>query len=215
MRFKGYRVFGFPRSGSCVTAYLVGTNFFGLKALVKSSVSNTTSVDEIAKCRKNNHAIICTWRNFMHSAKSLYEIRSRFGVGDIPFSDFLDTPLRKMPRISACQKPIVFNDGNSKRVSEVVTAAWSDREDTVREWWARSLEFWTKQSIGASDVLVTNYESLVSEFHGTMLRIAVFLGSEKRSFENRDDRVGIYSVGGDCANVPERSRAVLGLDNKA
>lgn len=213
MRFNGYRVFGFPRSGSCITAYLIGTNFFGLKTLDRASVSNVSSALVIEKARKNNQAIICTWRNFVHSAKSLYAIRSRFGIGDISLADFMDTPLKKMPRVSGCQTPIVFNNGDTKEVSDLVRSSWNDREDTVREWWTKCIEFWTKQAIGSQDILVTNYESLVSEFHGTMLRIAVFLGSDKRAFVNRDERVGIYPVGGDCANVLERNREVLGFDN--
>lgn len=190
MRYKGYRVQGVPRSGNHYLAHLVGINFFNLKNIRLGIVGH----DLGGHIGSGNPAVFYIWRQFDAVARSIYDMRARFGIGDITYEDLLARPLNELCTYD-CTADHTYNAGIREERQKVHRDFMGRNRMTLKEFWTKHRDNWLAFAAKHPQVLVFQYEKLLSDFEAQMSRIAVYLESDLTEFQDVRERVGWYTTG--------------------
>lgn len=185
MRYTSFKICGFPRAGSNYVCYLIGSNFFGHTRLKNDLVTHALSWHTAPK----GSALIYLRREFEGVARSLWKFRGRFGFGDCSFEEFIETRLCDLPRVTNTPASTI-NWIGSKTHGRESNNLLVYRKCRLVECWEEHVRFGVESS--KNNVLLLDYERMLSNFHEEMLRVAKYLGSDKTSFEDTKERVGFY-----------------------
>jgi hypothetical protein len=190
MRYHSYRVFGAVRSGNCYLAYLIGNNFFDLNTLITDLIEHTPSPYDPGP----RIASFYVWRKFDDFSRSFYNLRTRFGIGNVTYEEFLQKPLGELCTF-VFESDCTCNHGDRTQRSYDRRTAFADSTVTIKQYWTTHLRKWFDYARTREDVLVVSYDALVAEFEGTMHSIALHLGTPKQKFRNVKERIGWYPTG--------------------
>lgn len=168
---KDVSVKGHPRSGTHYLRRVVSLNF-----RVRMSNQNHHGLPS----RKNTRKVIYIRRDFEDVAKSIWDLRERFGAGAETFEDFKDTPWKQQFR--RFEPSLLELGSHRRRKTKMVKtdAMFKKQSRTPREYHAMHIAAWER----CPDVLIVDYEKLTSSFEEEMSRVAEFLGSDVSEFKD-------------------------------
>ncbi len=121
-------------------------------------------------------------REFDGVARSMWNLKERFGIGAGTFEEFVDTPWKDQ---WTKHPPSLMSLGSHERrkLKEVPTDGhFRSIAMTPRQYHKHHVKKWTE--FGASSLTIVDYDRLVADFDAEMQIIASALGSSKTSFEN-------------------------------
>ena len=195
-KYKNFMVVGMPRSGNHYLAHLVGINFFGRTTIPKKVVLHHLPNEAALEQPEGPFVTFYCYRSFEGFSKSFYNLRARFGMGDITLEDLRTRPLGELvPQGDKPKANYTFDDGDTCQQSTEIRLWYARSKRTLREHWQQHLRKWFSHAAKTPHVVVVNYESLLQAFHPTMLNIAACLGSTKVEFEDKLGRIGWYPPG--------------------
>ena len=186
MKYDSIRITGHQRAGTHYIAAIICKNFLNTDNYREYYLNH--KLPDVVK--RNNIAYIFTWRNFHDTAKSVFNMRDRFGLQVDDFSTFLKTKYNKMWRNMPFDGiKIRWPDGDVK-VNYNVSGYFKKIKHTPKEWWIRYHKQWAKVERQKPNVIRVDYDMLVNNFQSTMLGIATKLGSDKKEFMNITEKIG-------------------------
>jgi hypothetical protein len=134
------------------------------------------------------YAVIYMQRNLEDTVRSIYELRSRFGLDEDDFEQF---KRRRICDMYSKDIPVdVIRDTLTlyQRIRHV-DGLLQSRSETVPEYINTHIASWMAHE-GRRGFLGLKYEDLVNDFRGTMLGVAGLLGSNRTEFVDEPQRVG-------------------------
>jgi hypothetical protein len=184
-------VHGHHRSGTHYLRQLVPTNF-----AVNMLNDKHHSLPEAFL--KDGRKAIYIHRDFDDVAKSIWDIRERFGAGAETFELFKDTPWCEQ----FCKfNPLIMKAGTPNgRVTTPMGTSATYKEEALSPREYHSLHVTAWEECQHESVLLVAYENLVSFFEDEMHKIAEFLGESRDTFEDLP-RVGVWKAGSEIETV--------------
>jgi len=201
MKYKTVKVASHPRSGSHWIMRLIDMNFFdGTDYLRHYGGHPFGNEPRSLGYFKPKQAVIYTYRNLDSTADSVYRMRHRFGLDQDDYEKFCATPMKDMYNTNLKVDTFRNTIKDTKYVDEV-DWLFRSRTETVSEYMIKHKQSWMVHD-GKPNFLTVSYDDLVSSFHGTMLNIAHFLGSDKTEFIDENKRVGWRAKSDDAWKKP-------------
>ena len=190
MKYRTVKIPGHPRSGSHWINRVIDINFFNGKDYLRHYGGHPWGNEPRATkyLSQPKQAVIYTHRNVNDTVDSIYRMRHRFGLDEDDFEQFCITPMSKM--YNAKLKVVAVRDTIKKtdHITEV-DRLFARRTETVPMYIKKHVHSW-REHLNKPNFIIVSYDSLVKDFHGTMLRVAHFLGSKKTEFKDEQKRVG-------------------------
>lgn len=188
LAFQRVRVIGHRRCGTHYVASLIDSNFFDgsdhLRHYAKHKWPEQVDLED------DTVAYVFVWRDFAAIAKSIFRMRTRFGLQVDDFDTFLATRYSDMWSAAGhSASAATFSTAKGTTVTTMPGRGLSRITMTPRELWESYNRAWLEQS-GRPNVIVIPYECLTNNFDFAMLYLATRLGSRRRQFANIADKVG-------------------------
>ncbi len=190
MKYKTIKIPGHPRSGSHWINHLIDINFFDGSDYIRHYGGHPWGNEPRAAqyLSQRGQAVLYTYRNLDDAINSMYRMRHRFGLGRDNYEEFKNTPMKKMynPKLKV---EAIVDAINHREVVNQVDGLLAQRSETIGEYLTAHKQSWVQHESKTNFMLVC-YDELVSNFQGTMIKIANFLGSDKNTFIDEERRVG-------------------------
>lgn len=201
MKYKTVKVASHPRSGSHWIMRLIDINFFNGRDYLQHYGGHPFGNEPRSLGYfKPTQAVIYTHRNLDDTARSVYKMRHRFGLDEDNYEKFLATPMRDMYNKNL-KVDTVRDTLTEKTNVDEVDWLFGSRPETVKEYMTAHKASWGRH-IGKANFMMVSYDDLVSDFQGTMERIAYYLGSNKKEFVDEQKRVGWRAKSDDAWSKP-------------
>lgn len=192
MKFKTAKVFSHPRSGSHYVTALISTNFFDSDNYLKfynGHVPWGMAIDPAdVSSNHPNTGHIYIHRDFDGVSKSIYKLRNRFGLDTPAYEEFLKKTYKSMwtgkLKVNVIRKTLTETSKVSS-ASELFKLVGM----LPAEYHKYHIDSWRSIS-KRENVLLVSYDRLMDNFDDEMSKIANFLESDVKSFENIERKVG-------------------------
>ncbi|MBD3194342.1 MAG: hypothetical protein GF317_04755 [Candidatus Lokiarchaeota archaeon] len=195
-RFTNIYLFSHPRSGSYYMRQLLIKNFVfsNGRKWVKNNSSHwigkiLESKIPVFKNRNRDVAYIYIYRQAQDVLKSVYSIRSLFGLDVDNYQDFLDTKYSDMFNGNISPGKVFLNSKEFELI--YCNKFFENCNYKPFEFWMEHLGYWYR----VPDVYMICYDDLIENFYNTMLNLSIFLGVDfdnKLQFENIEEKVGYW-----------------------
>lgn len=194
MKYKTVRIPGHPRSGSHWINHLIDINFFDGSDYIRHYGGHPWGNEQrsLNYLSQPGQAVLYTYRNREDAVNSVYRMRHRFGLDRDNYEEFKNTPMRQMYNPNLKFEAVVNKINKTESVTQV-DRLFALRTETIGKYLTAHKQSW-KQHEGRANFMFVCYDELVSDFQGTMLKIAKFLGSDKTKFIDEENRVGWHEV---------------------
>jgi len=187
MKFNVAKVISHPRAGSHYLAWLLNINFFYKDNYLELYAGHGKVHKRYLK--EKEVAVFYVYRDLDPTLLSIYTLRERFGLKCDSWEHFLNTKLRDLN--SRKTTPKAYYDSGKDRVYVTDTDHYLGRFDlTPIEFLKEHKDYWT--NLRSSNYMVISYETLTNNFEEEMLKIAKFLGSDRKDFINTSRKIGWY-----------------------
>lgn len=187
---KTVTVSSHPRAGSHWVMRLIDINFFNganyLKHYGGHPFGDSPRVDQFLT--KLNNLTVYVSRDTMHSARSIFKMRNRFGLGVDNFRDFLITPLRDMwngQLVTTAVRDIITD----RTMEYNVDRLFAGLDETVVQYIDRHKLTWERHTCLPHFCHLT-YDGLVNNFNEEMKKLAHHFDPGRTEFKDETTRVG-------------------------
>lgn len=188
MNFSKLYITGHQRAGTHYAAAVVSLNFMGSPDYKKIYLNH--KLPDIVKYK--NTAYLFVRRNFQDTARSVFNMRGRFGLQVEDFNVFLKNKYYQM------WKPVPYGgirvvdlDGTVRK-KEMVSNYFKKIKHTPKEWWTRYYKSWNRAERKKNNVFMVDYDGLINDFDSEMGKLASLLGCPKpmSGFKNIERKIG-------------------------
>ena len=187
MHYQEAKVYSHPRSGSHYMASLLNKNFFQQDDYVKCCYGGHVCDEDLVKDK--NRANIYIHRKKEDVLKSVFKLRTRFGITTNDYQKFLRLKYKDQCQLHIVGYAKVIRDGEKEFIDDISRYFFSI-DATPPEYHRYHKEFWDKLADKHRNVLIVKYEDLNTNFESTLKRAAYFLGSDKCHFSDIERKVG-------------------------
>ena len=189
MKYEAFLCTGQPRSGTHYITALISYNFLGEKDYLKIYRSH----ESVQLVQNNETAYFYIWREFEPMAKSVYELKERFGLKVGSFETFLHKRYCDMWTMGDPDE-ISVNAGNLLGRTRVkgISDFFKDIDMTPKQFWKYHNTLWNQCAEKNSNIIMVKYDDVLENFSAEMRRIAKKTGSDKREFKNIEKKIGYW-----------------------
>lgn len=189
MKYEAFLCTGQPRSGTHYITALISYNFLGEKDYLKIYRSH----ESVQLVQNNETAYFYIWREFEPMAKSVYELKERFGLKVGSFETFLHKRYCDMWTMGDPDE-ISVNARNLLGRTRVkgISDFFKNIDMDPKQFWEYHNSLWNQCAESNSNVIVIKYEDVLRDFKGEMDQIAQKIGSDKRDFKNIETKIGYW-----------------------
>lgn len=187
MKYSFAKVIGHQRSGSHFFAKTLNDNFFHKENYLDLYTGH--SRQHLQWIKHPNMCVFYTYRNTEDSVESMYRMRDRFGLVANSLEEFKTKKIKDMYSRKINANTIFYNGVSEKLITEV-DGFLSGINKTVENYLDSEKKFWLYYS--CPNYMPVSYDDLMEDYDSTMIRVAQFLGSDKREFTKEKSRIGWY-----------------------
>lgn len=184
--FNSIKVYAHPRSGSNYLAELVDLNFTKTGNYKNVYGDHTIPPKDLFDDKDVGYLYIK--RNFSDVSKSVFNLRTRFGLDVDTYDKFLESHYSEMFNRHLVTDVKLTHAGKTTTLSKIVNN-FSGIDMKPEEYHLCHINSWLDYG-GLSNVLIINYEDLIADFEKEMKKIANFIGSRESHFTNLKEKVG-------------------------
>jgi len=189
MKYKQIKVCGHRRSGTHYITALISVNFLEsydyLKIYEKHKAPEKFNFE-------NDTFFIYVWRDFDGVAKSIYNMRNRFGLNVDDYDKFLITKYSDM--YSGNLKSLTKVDKyNKKRYVKKVGGGLKNIHMTPHQYWKFDKNRWL--NLRFNNVICLKYDDVIKNYKYELQKISNKIGSNVQSFKNINKTVGWIPIG--------------------
>lgn len=194
-KYNCITVYSHPRSGSHYLTALIAINFFNTENYLPYYGGHGFNFDSTTRKikRQQNYLFLYIWRDFKDVAKSIFNLRSRFGLDVANFEEFLNTPYSEMWTSNISVKVIrkTLLDNNEIKTADPLFRKLNLLPINVYQ---NHYNFWRLLEIQYSNIMCIHYGSLLNNFQSTMKQIAKKYQLDKETFLNIKQKIGWMTI---------------------
>lgn len=191
-KFNSFFLFSHQRSGSHYMAALIAKNFFkkaDYLPFYRNHVFGPSVEAEIARNPKILY--VYAWRSSDPCLRSIFKLKTRFGLKADTYDEFLDTPYNKMWTEYGPRELVYYNYLLTRGNERDISYYFRNVIETPGAHWLFMKEWWKKREDVYPNVMLLCYDDLIHKFQETMDSIALRLGvPKKEKYLNEFERVG-------------------------
>jgi hypothetical protein len=137
--------------------------------------------------KKKDVGFIYVTRSFPNVAKSIFNLKERFGLDVTGYDIFLKKTYKEMWTDNLKVDVIKQGIDGSKQHVKTVSKVFRGIPLTPIEYFNFHRKSW---KLDAKNVHIVSYDNVLNNFNEEMLKVAAFLGSDVREFKNIQTKVG-------------------------
>lgn len=190
MHYKSVQILSHPRSGSHYLTALIAKNFFKTDDYLSfygGHGFNFQLMEQRIK-NKNNTLFIYIKRNLEDTLKSIFSLRSRFGLDVDDFKVFKSTPYNQMwngsLKVDVVRKTLLSTDFFNS-----VDPLFRKINKTPEEFHKIHYKFWTELYLKYSNTFIICYDSLKANYLAILRTLKLILDIDHISL-NIDQKIG-------------------------
>jgi hypothetical protein len=189
MKYDALLCTGQPRSGTHYITALISLNFLNNKDYLKIYRSH----ESVQLIQNSQTAYFYIWREFEPMAKSIYQLKERFGLKIDSYGVFLRSRYGDMWVMGDPDK-ISINARNLWGRTKVkgISDFFKDIDMCPREFWEYHNGLWDEYAKKNPNVIVVKYDDVLRNLDAEMNRIAEKIGCDKREFKNIEKKIGYW-----------------------
>jgi len=191
-KYDSFFLFSHQRSGSHYIAAILEKNFFKKGDYIPHYRNHIFGPNVEAEIARNPKILyVYAWRSSEPCLRSIFKLKTRFGLKVDTYDKFLDTPYSQMWTESGDRELVYFNY-LMRRGNEIdISYYFRHVERTPGAHWLFMKEWWVKRENAYPNVMLLCYDDFIQEFQKTMDSVALRLGvPKKEKYLNEFERVG-------------------------
>ena len=189
MKYKALLCTGQPRSGTHYITAVISYNFLNDKDYLKIYRSH----ESVRLVQNVETAYFYIWRDFEPMARSIYQLKERFGLKVRSFREFLSRRYCDMWAMGDPDK-ISINARNLWGRTRVkgISDFFRNIDMLPQQFWEHHNDLWDQCAKNNANVIVVKYDDVLRDFEGEMKRVAKKIGSDKNEFKNIERKIGYW-----------------------
>jgi hypothetical protein len=183
---------GHQRSGNNYMIHLIGLNFF-------NNIYDTSDFSD-----KNDHCILNVMqqnvkylyilRNKADTLKSVFNIKSIYGINESDYNYFYDTPYIKMYNPNLKNSQIYVTPLKTQEFECINNYFFCCIEKSPSQWYDFHVNHYRELSKNNPNMLIVSYDELINNFKSEMDKISIHLiGEVKETYQNINTKVGWFA----------------------
>jgi len=195
-KYNSFSIISHPRSGSHYMAALVAKNFFKTNDYLPFYGGHGFNFKAVERriASKPKCLFIYTWRSFENVAKSIFILRSRFGLDVNNFETFLTTPYNKMWNSKIKVENIVRETLLVSENMDIVDPLFRKIDMIPEKFHKKYVELFQELHFKHKNIISVYYDKLIESeqyFNFIINFLSLnFLGELKTSYVNIEKKVG-------------------------
>lgn len=189
MKYDALLCTGQPRSGTHYITALISYNFLDDKDYLKIYRSH----ESIQLVQNIETAYFYVWRDFEPMAKSIYQLKERFGLKIDRYEAFLRSRYCDMWVMGDPDK-VSINARNLWGRARVkgISDFFKDIDMCPKDFWEYHNGLWDECAKMNSNVIVVKYDDVLRDLNGEMNQISKKIDSDKKVFKNIEKKIGYW-----------------------